>query len=285
MTFTLEKYNGQKSRFTCPSCLKKKSFTRYINHETGEYLSEIVGRCNREIKCGYHYKPKDYFLDHPFENRPTNSTHCFKPVKRDINFIEYDLFNQYQKSLKSNLTTFLEDHFSASKVDWLIHRYYLTRSDYWNGATVFWQVDSCGKIRSGKVMLYDPNSGKRVKEPFNHITWVHSVENLYDFNLQQCFFGEHLLSEQKPIGIVESEKTALIAAGCYPELIWLASGSLSNLTKEKCKPLLGRNVTLFPDKGCLQNWQQKAAGLGFNISTTLEQSEAKAGSDIADYLF
>jgi hypothetical protein len=42
-------------------------------------------------------------------------------------------------------------------------------------------------------MLYNANTGKRIKEPFNHATWVHSVLKLPEFNLQQCFFGEHLL--------------------------------------------------------------------------------------------
>ena len=33
--------------------------------ENGEYLGEEVGRCDHESSCGYHYKPKDWFRDHP----------------------------------------------------------------------------------------------------------------------------------------------------------------------------------------------------------------------------
>ena len=79
-------------------------------------------------------------------------------------------------------------------------------------------------------MLYNAHSGKRVKEPFSHITWAHKVLNLHNFSLKQCFFGEHLLNEYKPIAIVESEKTAIIASAYIPKFNWIAVGSLNNLT-------------------------------------------------------
>ena len=60
----LETYHGTKSRHTCPACNSKGVFVRYQD-ERGEYLSTDVGRCNRESKCGYHYKPKQYFADNP----------------------------------------------------------------------------------------------------------------------------------------------------------------------------------------------------------------------------
>ncbi len=60
----LEKYRGTKSRHTCPACNSKGVFVRYQD-ERGEYLSTDVGRCNRESKCGYHYKPKQYFANNP----------------------------------------------------------------------------------------------------------------------------------------------------------------------------------------------------------------------------
>ena len=48
-------------------------------------------------------------------------------------------------------------------------------------------------------MLYNSETGKRIKEPYNHVTWVHSVLHKDDYNLKQCFFGEHLLSEDKTV--------------------------------------------------------------------------------------
>src|SRR5690606_39525320 len=70
--YILEPYNGMKSRYTCPNCGTKQGFAKYINSDTKEYLSDDVGRCNREEKCGYHYTPKQYFSD----NKMTE----FKPI-------------------------------------------------------------------------------------------------------------------------------------------------------------------------------------------------------------
>jgi len=61
---TLEKYHGTKSRHTCPACNSRNCFVRYVG-ANGEYISFDVGRCNRESKCGYHYKPKQFFADNP----------------------------------------------------------------------------------------------------------------------------------------------------------------------------------------------------------------------------
>ena len=64
--FILEKYRGISTRYTCPKCGRKHTFTRYIDTENNnQYLSERVGKCNRLDKCGYHYTPREYFTDNP----------------------------------------------------------------------------------------------------------------------------------------------------------------------------------------------------------------------------
>lgn len=32
-----------------------------------------------------------------------------------------------------------------------------------DGSVIYWQIDTQGKVRTGKVMKYDPNSGHRIK--------------------------------------------------------------------------------------------------------------------------
>ena len=65
--FILEKYRGISTRYTCPQCGRKHTFTRYIDTENNnQYLSERVGKCNRLDKCGYHYTPREYFADNPW---------------------------------------------------------------------------------------------------------------------------------------------------------------------------------------------------------------------------
>ena len=121
------------------------------------------------------------------------------------------------------------------------------------GSTVFWQIDTKGNIHTGKVMQYDPKTGKRVKQPINKISWVHTVLKLHDFNLLQCLFGEHLLIDNnKPVAIVESEKTAIIASIYLPDMIWLACGGCGNLSIKLCGSLKGRKVLLFvPTSGIM----------------------------------
>lgn len=132
-------------------------------------------------------------------------------------------------------------------------------------------------------------SGKRVKSPYNHITWAHTALKLQGYNLKQCLFGEHLLANSaKPAAIVESEKTAIIASVFFPRYIWLACGSLQNLTPERCSVLKDRPTVLYPDLNAFDKWTVKANELSFKVSDTLEQvaneTERRQGLDIADFL-
>ena len=64
--YQLEIYRCVSTRYTCPQCGRKYTFTRYIDTENNnQYISENVGKCNRLDKCGYHYTPKQYFTDNP----------------------------------------------------------------------------------------------------------------------------------------------------------------------------------------------------------------------------
>jgi hypothetical protein len=303
--YKLEPYSGIKSRYTCPACGKHKTFARYIDTKTGDHLDENVGKCNREINCGYHYKPKRHFeANKPFIDRKPEFSYTIKkvksrPVANDmkeiVSIIPTVLF---QKSLKqyneNNFVQFLKNHFGSEITCKLISKYFIGTSKLWKGATVFWQIDIRGKIRTGKIMLYSVTTGKRIKEPHNHINWVHSALKLGEFHLQQCLFGEHLLKDEpnKPVAIVESEKTAIIASVYLPQFIWLAVGSLTNLTAEKCGILKRRIVTLFPDLNGFEKWRSKAKELShiatFTISDLLErkatEAEREQGLDLADYL-
>jgi hypothetical protein len=296
--YTLEKYYGN-NRFNCPNCNKPKMFCRYVNKETNEYLHESVGRCNRENNCGYHYTPKQFFSDNNLTLNEglinTRVTSILKVKKPKIfSCIPKSTFMASLKSYgKNNFVIYLNGLFGENQVDAMISKYFIGTSKQWEGATVFWQIDQNGKIRTGKIMLYNSITGKRVKEPYNHIGWVHKVLKFPEYELNQCFFGEHLLSDlSKSVAIVESEKTAIIASLYFPDFIWLATGSLSNLNSEKFKILKGRNVILFPDLNGYEKWNLKAKELSnyanIYVSDFLEKSASKedfnAGLDIADYL-
>ena len=71
--FILEKYRGISTRYTCPQCGRKHTFTRYIDTENNnKYISDNVGKCNRLDKCGYHYTPREYFADNPWLREEKN---------------------------------------------------------------------------------------------------------------------------------------------------------------------------------------------------------------------
>ena len=297
--YILEPYKGMNTRYRCPSCQQRdKTFSLYIDTETGEHIHPTVGRCNRESNCGHHYTPKQYFQDKNISfDTPQPKAYKPRPVTpepKPVSFIPVEIIEASLKEYEANnFVKFLIELFGVEVASQLVSRYFIATSKYWNGATVFWQIDTQGKVRTGKIMLYSPTTGKRVKEPLNHINWVHKVLKQPEFELRQCLFGEHLLIDKtKPVAIVESEKTAVIASVYLPQFIWLAVGSLTNLNAEKCSILKGRTVTLFPDLNGFDKWSSKAKELShlatFTVSDLLErkatETERKQGFDLADYL-
>lgn len=297
--YILEPYKGMNTRYRCPSCQQRdKTFSLYIDTETGEHIHPTVGRCNRESNCGHHYTPKQYFQDNNISfDTPQPKAYKPRPVTpqpKPVSFIPVEVFKASLKAHETNhFVQFLINLFGVEVASQLVSRYFIATSKYWNGGTVFWQIDTQGKVRTGKIMLYSPTTGKRIKEPFNHINWVHKALKQPEFELRQCLFGEHLLIEKtKPVAIVESEKTAVIASVYLPQFIWVAVGSLTNLNAEKCSILKGRTVTLFPDLNGFEKWSSKAKELShlanFTVSDLLErkatEAERKQGFDLADYL-
>ncbi len=284
------------SKQTCPNCGKPKVFTRYIDVETNEVLAPNVGKCDREDKCGYHYPPKQYFADSGDTTPTTPVYHPPKKTQTPPTYINPAIVEGSFKYFSNNhFVSYLNTLFGVETTNTILKTYPIGTSKHWQGATVFWQVDSLGKVRTGKIMLYNPTTGKRVKEPHNCITWAHSVLKQPDFTLKQCLFGEHLITQypNKPIAIVESEKTAIIANVYMPNYNWLATGGAQNLTKEMCIPLRGKKIVLFPDVNQHHKWKQTAAGIllpqtQISVSDYLEKNATprmrEQGADLADIL-
>ncbi len=300
--YILEPYKGMKTKHRCPNCEQDKKFTLYIDTETNERLHNRVGRCDRTDNCGYHYTPKQYFSDHshlpatPQQALNSKPKTYFIPKQVTPSFIPTEVFKAslMPTAFETNhFVQFLIHLFGVEIASKLVSRYFIATSKHWKGATVFWQIDTKGKVRTGKIMLYSPTTGKRVKNLELPVYWVHKALKQPEFELRQCLFGEHLLKDKtKPIAIVESEKTAVIASVYLPQFIWVAVGSLTNLNAEKCSILKGRTVTLFPDLNGFEKWSKKAQELShiasFTVSDLLErkasETEKKQGFDIADYL-
>lgn len=299
----LEKYKGKTTRHTCPECGMKESFTLYIDANTNNPINSKVGKCNRESKCGYHYTPKQFFSDNPssctdvachvskqppilFTPTPPMGTIPFSYVERSASY-------------KSNFVRFLCEFLTDDQIKYIAEQYALGATK--NEEVIFWQIDINGKVRTGKIMQYNPSTGRRIKHESGAIDWTHNKLKKSgivpeDFNLQQCFFGEHLLKlyPDKTVSIVESEKSALIASAIISDSIWLSTGQLNGLSIEKAKVLKGREVILFPDLGGYEKWCIKADEIKLfveceiKVSKILEEiatvEQRSKGLDIADYM-
>jgi hypothetical protein len=278
--FTLDKSS---KKFVCPSC-NKKTFVRYIDNETNEYVENQYGRCDRESSCKYHHNLKQIdYSPIPLISKP----------KREISKINSSEVTKYGRNFKgNNFIQFLRNHFSDEDIKSVIQKYLIGTSDHWNGATIFWQVNQYEEILTGKVMLFEVGSGKRVKKPYNHINWMHKILKISDYELQQCLFGLHLINEHKgqTIAIVESEKTAIIMSLFLPNYIWIATGSKGNFKKELLESIKHFPIIAFPDKSEYEDWDRKAGQLrqeGYTIkcSDYIEKKEVLDGTDLADIYF
>ena len=300
--FILEPYKGIATRHTCPACQRKRCFSRYVDTEKRISFPDHVGRCDHEQKCGYHFTPRNYFEETPdakqqlFE-KDSLSVRPYEIKTVSTSFIDEGIVKRSLKCYETNkLYQFLASQFGETSALSLMKKYRVGSSKHWEGATVFWQIDRNNRVRTGKIMLYNSDTGKRIKEPYNHITWVHSLLHNPGFNLKQCFFGEHLLATDKirPVALVESEKTALIASYYLPQYLWLASGGKNGcFNEDSLSVLAGKSVVLFPDLGATEYWQgkigvMKSIGVDVQLFDYLEANapseERKEGYDIADYL-
>jgi len=293
MTSYRFKLDTSSQKYTCPNCGQKR-FVRYIDAGNGQLLEPKFGRCDREDKCGYHLKPS-------YNGQGNTHLKAFdkcNPPAQPASYISAELFNKsMNRGADNNFINYLETLFPADVVQRIIDRYHIGTSKHWPGSTIFWQVDKDDRIRAGKVMLYNSETGRRVKQPFNHVTWVHAILKFKPFSLKQCFFGEHLLKQYPafPVAITESEKSAIIASVYMPGCIWLSTGQKNGLSVDKCRVLAGRKIVLYPDLGAYEDWKAKARGLKKHLKNTsisvidllerkASEAEREKGLDIADYL-
>lgn len=266
----------------CPSCGKRR-FVRYIDTETGEYLPEEYGRCDREQNCSYHVKPGRSISNQSSEKYQ-------QPAPRT--YIPLDVLIATQKGYEQNsFVKYLVTLFDIQTVKQLVSRYHLGTS---RRGCVFWYIDQLGNIAAGQVKQFDAG-GHTVK---NSETWVHSILRnepwCKDYNRQErkvnCLYGAHLLKlfPKMPIALTEAPKTAIIASVYFPKYLWMAVFNKSSMQPYKTDILKDRNVTLFPDLGAYQQWKAYGDSHGFNTSDVLERfaskQERKQGLDLADFL-
>lgn len=192
--------------------------------------------------------------------RPTAQKPPQPPVYVDMTIVE----KRATCGKYSMLYQFLCRYFNPDEVR-RIFKLYLVGGIY-DGWCAFPLINADGHCVDIHYQAYDKN-GHRWKEGGQ--TWELARQKKSDRRAPWCLFGEHLINARPdaPIGIVESEKTALIASLYMPDYVWLATVGLVRLKAETCAAVMEREIYLFPDADGIQAWKEKAEKMkaeGFN---------------------
>ena len=304
--YSLSPYRGKQSRLTCPACERPHCFSPYVD-EAGEILHPSVGRCDHESSCGYHKTPAEYFQEHPEERKPdwrevrhARLDRASRPVilsaAKDLSFIPEDIVRRsIRLNYDSTLVTFLRTLFPPETITRLVTDYCLGVAR--DRSAIFFQLDTQGRCRGGKIIQYNPATGHRIKDDKAKIPvdWIHpklKAQGILPntWTMAQCLFGEHLLPRNPAatVVLVEAEKTAVIGSGFIPEYIWLATGGRSGLNS-RIDILEGRQILVLPDVDAYDYWKQKLSehpSLSYYLSDYLQlnASPDNPSADIADWL-
>lgn len=260
----------------CPNCHKMK-LKPYCTPDGIPVDPTIYGRCQREVKCGYNHYPDKKAEIRVVEVKPRTRYILPSPMVEAVvgKFDKSNLFRFFQKRGKIDFSPIFE-------------RYKVGGTDN-TSQSIFFQYDG-RRYLCGKVMDYLPN-GHRDKTRFG--TWMHKWDktgyNPDTMDLGHCFFGQHLLTadnKDRPVAVVESEKTALFCAGVFPDTIWLATGGRSNLNAERLASLINRKVLLFPDTDSVEYWDGKVRTFGNCKIVDVRRFNKRGdkGADLADLL-
>jgi hypothetical protein len=238
-------------KFTCPSC-SKRTFTKYIYAESGDYVADEFGRCDRENNCAHHRNPME---DSSFKPKPQIKKSLPKPktVAPSAAFC-----SEIENNLSSELHAYCRRTLGISNehlTKWLVGTYYHN--------TAFGIANATGEKLNIKFVRYTPE-GKRDKTPgdtskyryFPHylgkaylkkenLLLAEQEDKWQDyFHFERCFYGQHLWEPDRDTCIVESEKTAMICAWFFPDYNWLATGGNNGIKFEQFSLFIGYSKTI-----------------------------------------
>lgn len=282
----------------CPAC-GKLTYKPYVDGQ-GNILDPKVGRCNREINCGYHVKPKDWMAQNGIQATPATVA----PQKQKalltlpLSWVRAKMANNANNPLLLWLLSLPWSSEQLTRLEAAILSYGVGTDKL--GRTIWWQIDSQNRLHSGKMMRYDAN-GHRVKTGKGNFGWVHSAARAAglindDCEFVSCLFGEHLIKHypQAQVCVVESEKSALICSAFWPmsEKVWVATGGLSSLHGAQLSTIATQHsVWLYPDHDGYSKWLDICREIGHPkvkvadlVERLYQEDVDPPNADIADVL-
>jgi len=276
-----------------------RKFTNALHTNNKVGIASFIYMCRQHgIDTNRFYIKDDVECAHPIATVINHHPRMATPIAIHREYVTRSLDKNMCSDLVSYLKTLVSD---VDRIVAVVNAYHLgiTR----DGHVIFWYIDKDDVVRMGKVMTYSAD-GHRDKSvtPLSIPKELSRCGKLQaDYVIKQTLFGEHLLrhpaNADKVIGIVESEKSAVICSLCFPNVLWMATGSKVNLQDERMSAVKEQKVILFPDTDTdgqtYSQWRKRADELnvkGWHIQVCdyLEQvaisEQRKAKIDIADLL-
>lgn len=309
--FHLAKWTERDKDVKCPNCGKGKgAYKEYVDAagKPVDPVNHLCGKCDSENRCGYHVTPHEWEKEHG--KIETGNYVKREQVQKKRLEIDPKIVSQTIKKQHYELNTLVvwlrSLPWNSAQKETLEHALQLyCVGTMRNGSTIFWQIDQDRKIRTGKKMMYT-KEGKRLKDSegnsigfgFMHNIVPEAAEQLKagTHMYVQCAFGLHLTKvfPTAEIHVVESEKTALLMT-CYDqqpwhEHVWIAVGSMQQLSEQWLQGLKGRIIVAYPDANAVEDWTRrvnalKADGWKINLSVKwmeLYDCEHDPKADIGD---
>ena len=223
----------------CPDC-GRKTLVRFIDNDTKHYLAENIGRCDREVKCGYFQKPEGHngnrtllsilppepkvYLDLDAYRGWTCSHHYFyQPKDGYIGYLSRYIIRSTYDYINLPIYTIDEAYNQVLNVmeKYDVRPYQETIKGH-NYNIAFPLIDALRRLHFVQLKEFDKN-GHTIK---GSTTAFHKViPNItpagYDtqYRKMTALFGEHLLSQEgsqdKTVVVVEAPKTALLLDHIY----------------------------------------------------------------------
>lgn len=268
----LDKLKFAKKGAKCPRCSSSDAFFGLI--ENGN-VSEIYGKC---FSCGQFFPPKKQKEEYIYRFEKEQTPY-------QLNEVEFLGIKEHSRNFNNNfINGLLKKDTGYVKI---LKKYNVV--SFSDNVIGFPYISENNEVRSIKKIEYNDDLHRNKENKFS-ISWYHSGKTAENEYFKYCFFGENLISlnNYKYIGVVESEKTAIIASLFFPDILFIATGSKSTLSNLiLLSSLKKKKVLLFPDADGYKEWLKISKEWGFpenwkfaDICKRLTNKQ-----DIADVLF